>query len=205
MDITKNSTLIILDWDDTLFPTNWVIQNNINLESTSRNQYLVYFHELDKMLYKFLLKAMKLGTVIIVTNAMPNWVNLSSVVVPKTYKLLKKIEIISARKNYKHMSDSSMEWKMFAFRDIIDREFQNPSLMNVISIGDAEYEYQALISLNNIKKHNRKYLKSVKFIKAPTHDILVDQLGVLHDAIAHIWIKEQHLDLKLDFYSKIKR
>lgn len=205
MSITKDSSLIILDWDDTLFPTNWVLQNNINLQSSSRDQYLVYFHELDKMLYKFLSKAIKLGTVIIVTNAMPDWVELSSVVVPKTYKILKRIEIISARKTYKHLSDSSMEWKMFAFRDIIDREFKRPSLMNVISIGDAEYEYQALISLNDIKRNHRKYLKSVKFMRYPSHDILVDQLGVLNNAIPQIWVKEQHLDLKLDFYSKVKR
>jgi hypothetical protein len=205
MSITKDSSLIILDWDDTLFPTNWVLQNNINLQSSSRDQYLVYFNELDKMLYRFLSKVSKLGTVIIVTNAMPDWVNLSSIVVPKTYKILKRIEIISARKTYKHISNSSMEWKMMAFRDIIDREFKRPALMNVISIGDAEYEYQALIALNDIKKNHKKYLKSVKFLKAPTHDILVDQLGVLHEAIPHIWVKEQHLDLKLDFYSKVKR
>jgi len=136
---------------------------------------------------------------------MPNWVELSSIVVPKTYKLLKNIEILSARKTYKHVSDNSMKWKMLAFRDIIDREFQCPTLMNVISIGDAEYEYQALISLNDVKKNHHKYLKSVKFLKAPTHDILVDQLNVLNSAIPYIWIKEQHLDLKLDFYSKIKR
>lgn len=206
MSITKNSSLIILDWDDTLFPTNWVLQNNINLQtSNSRDKYLVYFNELDKMLYKFLSKATKLGTVIIVTNAMPDWVAISSVVVPKTYKILKGIEIVSARKNYKHLSNSSMEWKRYAFRDIIDREFEKPSLMNVISIGDAEYEYQALISLNDIKKHNKKYLKSVKFMRYPSHDILVDQLGVLNSAIPQIWVKEQHLDLKLDFHAKIKR
>lgn len=204
MKITKNSSLIILDWDDTLFPTNWVVHNEIDLRSDS-NQYLVYFHELDKILSKFLLKATRLGTVIIVTNALPDWVTLSSVVIPKTFKIMKSIELISARQLYQNVCKSSIEWKTHAFRDIIDREFKKRSLSNVISIGDAEYEYQALISLNDIKTQHKKYLKSVKFMRYPSHDILIDQLGVLNNAIPQIWLKEQHLDLKLDFYSKIKR
>ena len=31
MNISNNSTLIILDWDDTLFPTSWVNKNNIEI------------------------------------------------------------------------------------------------------------------------------------------------------------------------------
>jgi hypothetical protein len=206
MSITRKSSLIILDWDDTLFPTNWVVKNDINLAtSNSRDQYLIYFQELDRILYKFLTKVLKLGKVIIVTNALPDWIALSSVVLPHTFKILQKIEVISARGLYRDKSPNTMDWKMMAFRDIIDREFQNPSLMNVISIGDAEYEYQALISLNDVKRKNKKYLKSVRFMKAPSHDILIDQLGVLKNAIPRIWDRESHLDLKLDFFSKIKR
>jgi hypothetical protein len=206
MSITQKSSLIILDWDDTLFPTNWVVKNDINLAtSNSRDQYLVYFQELDRILYKFLTKVLKLGKVIIVTNALPDWIALSSVVLPHTFKILQKIEVISARGLYRDKSQNTMDWKMMAFRDIIDREFQNPSLMNVISIGDAEYEYQALIALNDVKRKNKKYLKSVRFMKAPSHDILIDQLSVLKNAIPRIWDRECHLDLKLDFFSKIKR
>jgi len=91
-----------------------------------------------------------------------------------------------------------MDWKIMAFRDIIDDEFKNSSLMNVISIGDAEYEYQALISLNKRKDVKKKYLKSIRFIRNPTHDILIDQLEVLSDAIPNVWKKYDHLDLRFN-------
>jgi len=36
MNIAKCQTLIILDWDDTLFPTTWVTSNRINLYTIRR-------------------------------------------------------------------------------------------------------------------------------------------------------------------------
>lgn len=203
MEISKNKTLFILDWDDTLFPTNWVMKNGINLSvSGTRDQYIIYFQELDRVLSKFLKRAIGLGKVIIVTNALLDWVKMSSVVLPNTYHLLRNVEIISARGNYKEKSSNMMDWKMMAFRDTIDKEFKNVSLMNIISVGDAEYEYQALIALNDRKKGTKKYLKSIRFMKDPTHDILIDQLKVLSDAIQKIWDKDTHLDLKFNQIEK---
>lgn len=205
MKISRRRTLFILDWDDTLFPTNWVMKNGINLASSSRDQYVVYFQELDRALHKFLKNTMKLGKVIIVTNALPDWINMSSIVLPNTYNLLRNVKIISARGIYKEHTTKMMDWKIMAFRDIIDIEFEKIGLMNVISVGDAEYEYQALISLNKQKVGTKKYLKSIRFIKDPTHDILIDQLGVLTGAISEIWNKYEHLDLKFDHFSKVKK
>ena len=36
MNINNKSTLIILDWDDTLFPTSWVNKNNIEIMNNSK-------------------------------------------------------------------------------------------------------------------------------------------------------------------------
>jgi len=205
MEINKRKTLFILDWDDTLFPTKWAFENNINLIiPAQRDQYMIYFQELDRVLSSFLRTVTKLGKVIIVTNALIDWINISSVVLPQTYQLLRKVRIVSAKGTYRNKSNNIMDWKIMAFRDIIDQEFKNSSLMNVISVGDAEYEYQALISLNKRKKDITKYLKSVRFMKNPTHDILIDQLEVLNDAIPDVWQKYNHLDLKFDHVSKRK-
>lgn len=206
MKITKHKTLFILDWDDTCFPTGWVMRNNINLiTSSTRDQYIIYFQELDRALSKLLNTTMSLGRVIIVTNALPDWITMSSVVLPQTYNLLRKVKVVSARGIYKNKTSTMMDWKIMAFRDIIDEEFSNLSLMNVISVGDAEYEYQALIALNKQNLRTKKYLKSIRFMKDPTHDILIDQLGVLNDAISEIWNKYEHLDLKFDHFSNIRK
>ena len=199
MATTKNKTLFILDWDDTLFPTNWVIKNNISLNDPMQlNTYANYFQELDRTLSKFLDKISRLGKVIIVTNALPSWVETSSIVLPATFRILRKIKIVSARQTYRDKSSNMMDWKIMAFRDIIDKEFNDPAVANIISIGDAEYEYQALISLNDYNRNTRKLLKSVKFVKDPSHEILVDQLDVLNRAIPKIWNKDGHLDLKIN-------
>jgi hypothetical protein len=166
MEISKSKTLFILDWDDTLFPTNWVMKNGINLMvPNSRDQYAVYFQHLDRVLSSFLKKIIKLGKVIIVTNALTDWVNVSSEVMPYTYQLLKKIKIVSARGLYRNKTQKMMDWKMMAFRDVVNDEFKDKKLMNIISIGDAEYEYQALIALNQQKKRNKKIFKIYKIYK----------------------------------------
>ncbi len=197
--ITKKSTLFILDWDDTLFPTNWVIKNGINMtQASSRDQYTMYFQELDRVLSHFLKKLTCLGKVIIVTNAMPDWIKISSIVLPNTYGLLRNIVVVSAREKYRNKSQKMMDWKTMAFHDIIDKEFSNLSFMNIISIGDAEYEYQALITLQYKKKGSRKYLKSIRFLKDPSHDVLIDQIKVSSDAVQDVWNKQQQLDLRFD-------
>lgn len=204
--ITKNQTLFILDWDDTLFPTNWVMKNGINLMSSStRDQYIIYFQELDRTLSSFIKKLTHMGKIIIVTNALLDWIYISSVVLPKTYVLLKKVKIVSARGSYKDKSLRMMDWKTMAFRDVVDEEFQNNIVINVISVGDAEYEYQALIALHKQPKNLPKYLKSVRFMKNPSHDTLIDQLEVLNSAIGEVWEKNEHLDLKFNLHSSQKK
>jgi hypothetical protein len=206
MKISKSKTLFILDWDDTLFPTNWVMKNGINLQvPANRDQYVIYFQELDRVLSKFLKTLINMGKVIIVTNALPDWIQISSIVLPNTYNLLKQVKLVSARGIYRNVSSNMMDWKMMAFRDIIDEEFNDASIMNVISVGDAEYEYQALIALNKRKINTKKYLKSIRFMKDPSHDVLIDQLEVLNNAIPDIWGKYSHVDLKFDNFSNVNK
>lgn len=205
--IAKHNTLFILDWDDTLFPTNWVMKNGINLMNSSiREQYTIYFQELDRVLSSFLKNTTTMGKVVIVTNALLDWIHISSIVLPKTYVLLKKIKIVSARGTYKSKSSNMMDWKMMAFHDVVDEEFQDESLMHVISVGDAEYEYQALIALNKKKNTGeKKYLKSVRFVKNPSHDTLIEQLEMLNLAIQDVWLKKKHLDLLFDTHTSINK
>jgi len=205
-NISKQHTLIILDWDDTLFPTNWVFRNGINLlVSSDRQQYIVYFQELDRVLAKLLIKLSKYGKIIIVTNALPEWIKTSSIVLPKTYNILKQLRIISARALYQQFSSNMMDWKEMAFKNEIADEYKNQKFINIISIGDAEYEYKALISLDKWDNDTKKILKSVRFMRYPSHDLLVDQLEVLMTAIPEIICKNNHLDLKFDQFSSIQR
>jgi hypothetical protein len=195
MQISKDNSLIILDWDDTLFPTAWTMKNKINMSSKERYKYSDYFNHLDRVLYNFLNKLTVNMKVIIVTNALHAWVNLSAEVMPNTFNVLKNIEIISARLNHRKHSDDIYDWKLFAFKNLITREFKNKKMLNVISVGDAEYEYKALISIDEHQRNKKRYLKSVRFLEKPSHEILIEQIQILHNSIDKICNHENHLDL----------
>lgn len=187
-EITIDNTLFILDWDDTLFPTNWISKNNINLTlSSTRNGYIEYFKDLDRSLSNYLDNICNFGKVIIVTNAMKDWVKISAIVIPKTYNILKKINIVSARDIFSSSSKNMMEWKKKAFHMIIEKEFNNKQIMNVISMGDAEYEHQALVSLTQIDIDKVKYLKSFRLIREPSYDQLIEQINLMDKYINKVW------------------
>lgn len=192
MAINKNNSLVILDWDNTLFPTTWVTKNYINLNDLEvRNRYLDFFSELDNLLFNFLKKILEYSKVIIVTNALPIWIKISSNVLPKTQYILKNIKIVSARKNYQKVNSDINEWKKLAFKDEVEHELDIKNVQNIISIGDASYEYNALINLYN----SNRLLKSMKFLEEPTHETLKDQIEVLSDNIVNIIKHKKHLDL----------
>lgn len=186
--INYDNTLFILDWDDTLFPTSWVIKNNIDLINNDiRDGYIDHFNVLDRNLSSFLKNILTTGNVIIVTNALKDWVKVSSIVMPKTNNILKKIEIVSARSLYSDKTKNPMDWKKNTFQLIINNFYTKKNLMNVISIGDAEYEHQALVSLTQTNLNKIKYLKSFRLLKEPTYDQIVEQIDLLDTYIHIFW------------------
>ena len=201
MNINKNSTLIILDWDDTLFPTSWVNKNNINIMNKNDIQiYKKYFEKVDIYLYKFLNLITNYGDVIIITNALLNWIEISSKILPRTYSLLKKknnIKIVSARGEYSSVTDDLMEWKKMAFQNELVKKTREKKINNIISIGDAEYEYFALLNLYHGEPDNYRLLKSVKFIKYPNNNEILEQIVIINNAILNICTHRGHLDLKI--------
>mmetsp|Transcript_79439 Transcript_79439/g.171667 ORF Transcript_79439/g.171667 Transcript_79439/m.171667 type:complete len:349 (-) Transcript_79439:395-1441(-) len=100
-----SQTIILFDWDDTLCPSNWIRENRPalsffkpapNVEKFQRP--LRELQAVDEQLLKF---AMKLGTVIIVTNAMEPWVETSCKnFLPALMPLIKQLPVVYARSIY---------------------------------------------------------------------------------------------------------
>jgi len=195
-------TLIILDWDDTLFPTTWAVKNGIDVANTLvQNKYIIFFAKLDLILEKMLTIMLDNATVVIVTNAMEKWVNVSSQIIPNTKKLIQKnIKIISARDKFKKIYPDNTFWKKLVFKQLmIDYSKFNPDhigVKNIISIGDADYELHALINLYDEFGEVNKYYKSVKLLSDPSYDTIIDQLEVLHKTTTKMINLKKHLDLK---------
>jgi hypothetical protein len=219
MDKVYLTNIFIIDWDDTLFPTNWVSKNNIDINNTeSYNKYKLFFIELDNILSNVINSLNKLGNVFIVSNASLTWIKNCLAILPYTNKLITAfgINIISARDTYLSKNTSVFntekasiyEWKTECFQDIlvnildnIAGKFTNKNYLNIISIGDANYEYVALINLNNffqINKLDINYLlKNIKFIEKPEFNIVIEQLITLRKNIQTIVDKLQFVDLNL--------
>jgi hypothetical protein len=196
--IKPANTLIIVDWDDTLYPTSWISVNNIDLTNlVSRYRYIKHFEVLDKILSSTLKMMMMFGEVIIISNAMTDWINLSVSVLPRTRKYLSKIEIISARERQQNKSDMN-DWKKYTFIEEIAKRLKNKKYYNILSLGDAEFEYHALINLFNNKLIPHKYLKSIKFLKSNEFGVLLEQLETVKNNIPKLCKMTRQLDMVFD-------
>ena len=174
-------TLIIFDWDDTLFPTSWFVQNGINVDDPKTCKlYQKYFDKIDVLIYELFKKCINLGETIIITNATKSWVTSTLKLLKLSGNILQYAEIISAREVCKTHTNDIFYWKTLTFmKEYNARNKKNSNIaFNIISIGDAEYEYDALVNLHNPCNNNK--LKTIKLIKGPSIDVVLNQLFILN-------------------------
>lgn len=181
------NALFIFDWDDTLFPTSWVIKNRYSLKDHKLKSYFDY---LDKLVSRILFNTMKLGNVIIVTNASIRWINDCLEALPLIKKLTKIIPVLSARDKYSNKYPTKIEyWKKNTFSEITFKKQHK----QVISIGDNESEYLALIHIMEQKYCD--VIKSLKFKSFPSDLLLIDQLLLLEKSLIKVVRFDSNLDL----------
>jgi hypothetical protein len=100
-----DQTIIMFDWDDTLCPSNWIRENRPALSffkpAPIEERYQKPLRELTKNCEGLLQLAMKMGHVIIVTNAMKPWVHTSCKnFMPDLMPYVEQLPIIYARSVY---------------------------------------------------------------------------------------------------------
>merc|ERR1719352_443896 len=122
-------TLIIFDWDDTLFPTSWLMDKKGFREDADNKLGLLSLSPSDRDLLeavaerarRSLQMANSIGHVVIVTNAEQGWVELSCAkFMPSLQETLADVPIFSARSTYEASCMSSSQWKCRSFRDLVD-------------------------------------------------------------------------------------
>jgi hypothetical protein len=189
--MSKNN-IIILDWDDTLFPTTWVNMREIKLDKNN----IEIFKDLDNLLILLFKNLVNFGEVVIITNAMNIWIDTCLKVLNKTKKIIKKynIKIISAREEYRKKTNDPTIWKIRSFKKHIKKTYKN-----IISIGDSLSEYRALIELyNSDKTTSNKYYKTIKFINNCRNCdklIIKEQVRTINNNIKNIVYEKRNLDL----------
>lgn len=199
--------IFLVDYDDTILPS-----TQINSHSHSRP-----FHDIDEIAHFFLSSLISEGDVYIVTNATLSWIQESSIqYLPQTSKLLKTLNIISARDKYKRRYSDPELWKYHTFIDIINDLDYTPH--SIISIGDSDYErfslnrislesYNVLLPMQSSIKYIRNKARnfvSLKMYNAPTVEELKYQLNFLHSKLEQIYDLEHLNDIKLIRYENEK-
>jgi hypothetical protein len=191
-DTISQSTLVILDWDDTLL-TSTFLDHHAPIGDVQRTE--IYKDQLEKLqniVISFLECVNRIGKVIIITNSEEGWVKLSSEqYMPAVWKCINmlNIPIISARSAYEVLFPMEpYYWKFWAFMTYIQ-----PHHKTLVSFGDA-------ISDHQVTWHVGKYLKNmvvknIKCLQAPTIDELCDQTCCIISRLNSIHILNCDLEI----------
>ena len=154
-------TTIVFDWDDTLLCSTWLKEMGFNTKHPLTGSISKDLTDpcipLSLCVKALLEKALKLGNVVIITNAMGGWVELSTALfMPEVGPLVTKIPVISAYDLYNSITSDPFMWKQHVFVDQIDGIFKRGEgfRRNVISIGDGVSEQEAMRNIP-VKTHLR--------------------------------------------------
>ena len=200
--ININENLILLDWDDTILPTSWLAKNKITIDAVIHSDFMEDLSIHQNCCYEFFTEVIKHAKIIIISNAEQGWVELScQKFLPRIWPLISKIKIVSARTSYITIANCPFTWKELAFRVQIEVYVKNNLniVKNIISIGDAVYERNALILVSKDLKDmaSNYYIKSIKFAETPNIFLLIQQLDTVSSNITQIIEKDSDLDLML--------
>eukprot|EP01047_Picozoa_sp_COSAG01_P029605 COSAG01_NODE_2034_length_8582_cov_36.288459_6_plen_599_part_00 len=207
LDQLKSRTLILVDWDDTLLPSTRLTQafavTGKGAGQPLPRKLVRGLHILAESVKRFLVKATQVGRVVIVTNACKGWVQDSGQrFMPSVIAMLKamRIPVFSAQSAFgaRYPTDPC-EWKKHAFSREIDAHcrrharsygaaaadtaattaapLQGWSGLNVISVGDSDYEREAAHWVG--RRQCVAAVKTVKFVFTPTVEQLRRQLSEL--------------------------
>ena len=197
-----HNSLVIFDWDDTLLPTSYLSPYGIfkyDLLTYADNSEKI--KKLDELVFNLLSISIKNSDTYIITNAQKGWVEFSAKKsFPKTYSILGKIKIISARDYYEKTFPGDLrQWKIqtfLKFAEILD----NKLITNLICLGDSTFEMDAAKYL--YKRFSNAYIKTIKFKETPNLNDLIKQLNLVTSKFSLIFSSIKNISIRLE---KIKK
>jgi len=195
---SPEETIIIFDWDDTICPTT-ALNEDCTLEVGSKS-----LQDLSVEARLTLEKAREVAAeVVIVTNATEGWVESSCENwLPGLRPILDMLEFASARSTWEPTGITTPTgWKAAAFEEIIRRfysRYWRQSWKNVIVIGDACYEHEALARVASLAPQGpskRCRAKSIRFASQPSAELLARELQMLRESFDDIVHYDDNLEL----------
>ncbi|EGR28120.1 hypothetical protein IMG5_183060 [Ichthyophthirius multifiliis] len=182
---SKHQTIIIFDWDDTLFCTTSLQAQKFDYisQQQSKNIFNLDISAVKNLLLKIC------------------WVEYSSkIFMPNVFNFIteSKIQIISARTKYESQFPSQSHlWKIFSFKDL-RKNYDKQIITNLICLGDSLIEINAANILS--KEFDIVFLKTIKFKEAPKIDELAKQLDLIKYKLDQIYKDFKNITIRLEKY-----
>lgn len=185
--------LYLFDYDDTIFPSSNIQQWHSFPKDLITN--------LENIILNLFTQCQASGQVWVVTNANTGWVHNSCYIfMPRLHERLfhqsGSISLVSAREKYQaHLQtlvDQSTvaEWKLFTFHDIIE-SFRQVGGREVITIGDSDYEHNALRRILSNPMNQKLCGKTIRMVPCPTASMLWMQLQHVQENLS-AWRQVPH-------------
>ena len=200
-------TLIIFDFDDTLFCTKYfdtfsvpykdIFDCRISLEEI--NPSLVKeIKQLEDTIIELFNNLQQKYDIIIISNADIKWINnclthfLSEL---NEYIKENNLKIYSAKNIFGKIVKDSNEWKIKCFKKVIKELYKNDLNfdLNVISIGDSNKEKKAVFNLSKSNEFNKVNIKFINMISFPSAASIILQLKYLNDNINDMILSNKSL------------
>jgi len=212
LSFTPDETILIFDWDDTLFPSTWVhdegwLMMRCGATGAVPAAAQAQLARVAEKGIESLRVAKELGTVLVVTNAEKGWIELScQKLMPELSASLRDVKCLSARSSFtpsqKGGDSSPLLWKVTAFERELRRLYNldddvsdagDSRRKNVISIGDSMVEREAVMHVASSLQNCR--WKSLKFVERPSIDQMCTEHAVLVSCMARVARHNGDLDL----------
>mmetsp|Transcript_1100 Transcript_1100/g.3417 ORF Transcript_1100/g.3417 Transcript_1100/m.3417 type:complete len:217 (-) Transcript_1100:122-772(-) len=195
--LTGNRTVTILDWDDTILASSF-LQNVGDRHSTS-DWVRSCMAELEVYALGLLEEALRVGAVIVITNAEAGWVEISAATyMPRVLECLRSnnIRIISARSTYEpHYRENPLQWKLCAFVRELSIVFDGSPAHHVIVLGDGIGECFAARGVQSMMPSAR--VKTIKFVDFPTVKKLIEQQTVIRSYLKYVASLDRSFEVRL--------
>lgn len=200
-----DKALIFIDWDDTLFPTTWMLAQGMSQTTSSSEdkKYVQLLEGISSAIIMFLARIKTFGRIVIVTNSQTGWVSdCIQRYMPSVAAILETIPICSARSTYEFLTDIPVMWKKMAFgREILETYGTDETRQrNVLSIGDG---FAERVAVGKVKAENT-YVKSIKLYDAPTPSSIIQQLMFVDENLVKIINHTGDLDLTISSWRETK-
>ena len=202
----RHETLLIFDYDDTLFPTSFLSQNGYKLDGPDASPEIqAILDEYSTVVEQTLIEAQQHGQIVIVTNAESGWITLTAQkFMPRLGQLLESYPMISARSTYEPLGIlNPYQWKLRAFESVVHEHYtSSPQVVigkNILSIGDSTHErdavHQVCKTSSVLLTASSMYPKSVKFMERPDVAQLTRQHHLIRESLHKIVYHVGTLDL----------